>query len=200
MRDDLLPLIQITFLRKAEQTQICTSCTLMPDCQPSSSACGLVKAERRKRARYFSARRMNLSPRERRRAQRIDQRAYLTKKREKMLMEILEQAGDVEAKLARGEWKRCNTCQTPWPCTLEFFHANPQKANGMHGSCKICRCAAARVNAEKRRRAQGVRTWTEVWPQSKRRPGSRIKQELPKVRENFFGKMLRQREGKDEES
>lgn len=37
------------------------------------------------------------------------------------------------------DMKRCTKCSNPYPATLEYFHADKTKSDGLHCWCKLCR-------------------------------------------------------------
>ena len=40
-----------------------------------------------------------------------------------------------------GPEKRCRTCEDWWPNTVEFFHRDPQRHDGLRNECRACRQA-----------------------------------------------------------
>lgn len=148
------------------------------------------------RPRYWTDRLQLIPPRRRRSLQLEGHINYLKERRRMEAPEITPE--QLARKLESGEWQLCAKCETPWPATRDFFHVSRLKRNGLCAKCKICRCAEARVDIERRRREKGIRPWREVWPNSTKSPGNRPKRPkppsppriVPARRSNFFASKL----------
>lgn len=75
----------------------------------------------------------------------------------------------------------CKTCGNEYPATLEYFHKNKDRKDGLCTACKRCACEASRIwhkEHPEQSRARS-RRYAQAYPEKKREASRRWREEHP---------------------